>query len=102
MADGPSSRRADMKDSASFSETGSDFGDNIPQGVKDDVFDNDSGFVEDRFRVDRKKLEQMLQGEISLANHSMINLMLILEFVCVSDPSISVRNIVLSIPKLYM
>lgn len=65
MADSPSTRRADMKDSASFSETGSDFGDNIPQGKKDDVFDNDSGFVEDRFRVDRKKLEQMLQGKFS-------------------------------------
>ena len=62
MADGPSTRRADMKDSASFSETGSEFGDNIPQDKRDDVFENDSGFVEDRFRVDRKKLEQMLQG----------------------------------------
>ena len=53
-----------MKDSASFCETGSDFGDNISQDKKDDVCENDSGFVEDRFRVDRKKLEQMLQGTI--------------------------------------
>lgn len=50
-----------MKDSATFSETGSDKGDNS-QGNKEDVFENDSGYVEERFRVDRKKLEQMLQG----------------------------------------
>ena len=62
MADGPSTRRGEMKDSASFSETGSDIGDNIPQGKKDDDCEIDNGFVEDRFRVDRKKLEQMLQG----------------------------------------
>ena len=62
MADGPSTRRGETKDSASFSETGSDIGDNIPQGKKDDDCEIDNGFVEDRFRVDRKKLEQMLQG----------------------------------------
>ncbi|KAL4239787.1 Protein bicaudal C 1 [Mactra antiquata] len=61
MADSPTSRRVEMKDSASLSETGSDKGDNS-QGIKDDIFDNDSGYIEERFRVDRKKLEQMLQG----------------------------------------
>ena len=63
MADGPSTRRGEMKDSASFSETGSDIGDNVPQDKKEDDCENDNGFVEDRFRVDRKKLEQMLQGK---------------------------------------
>ena len=63
MADGPSTRRGDMKDSASFSETGSDIGDNVAQDKKEDDCENDNGFVEDRFRVDRKKLEQMLQGK---------------------------------------
>lgn len=53
----------EMKDSASLSETGSDKGDNS-QGIKEDVFENDSGYVEERFRVDRKKLEQMLQGKL--------------------------------------
>ncbi|XP_053384044.1 protein bicaudal C homolog 1-B-like [Mercenaria mercenaria] len=61
MADSLTSRREEMKDSASLSETGSDKGDNS-QGNKDDVFENDSGYIEERFRVDRKKLEQMLQG----------------------------------------
>lgn len=61
MADSFTSRRGEMKDSASLSETGSDKGDDS-QGIKDDVFENDSGYIEERFRVDRKKLEQMLQG----------------------------------------
>lgn len=61
MADSLTSRREEMKDSASLSETGSEKGDNS-QGNKDNVFENDSGYIEERFRVDRKKLEQMLQG----------------------------------------
>ena len=62
MADTLQNRRDEMKDSASLSETGSDKGDNS-QGNKEDVFENNSGYVEERFRVDRKKLEQMLQGK---------------------------------------
>ncbi|XP_059175856.1 protein bicaudal C homolog 1-B-like isoform X2 [Physella acuta] len=31
------------------------------QGSRDEISDRDPGFIEDRFRVDRKKLEQMLQ-----------------------------------------
>ena len=61
MADMLCSRRVEMKDSASVSETGSDIGDTNTQENKDDILE--SGFVEERFRVDRKKLEQMLQGE---------------------------------------
>lgn len=61
MADSFTSRRGEMKDSASLSETGSDKGDDS-QGIKDDVYENDSEYIEERFRVDRKKLEQMLQG----------------------------------------
>lgn len=63
MADSIQIRREEMKDSASLSETGSDKGDNS-QGNKEDVFENDSGYAEERFRVDRKKLEQMLQGKV--------------------------------------
>ena len=64
MADTLYSRRVEMKDSASVSETGSDLGDITTQGNKDNILD--SGYVEERFRVDRKKLEQMLQGELIL------------------------------------
>lgn len=71
MADSVQNRRDDMKDSASLSETGSDKGDNS-QGNKEDVFENDSGYVEERFRVDRKKLEQMLQGNIESKSKSLI------------------------------
>ncbi|XP_052772195.1 protein bicaudal C homolog 1-like isoform X2 [Mya arenaria] len=59
MADSSQSRRVEMRDSAVLSETGSDKGENTLQ-TKDNVLDN--GYVEERFRVDRKKLEQMLQG----------------------------------------
>jgi len=63
MADSSQSRRAEMKDSAVLCETGSDKGDESQEN-KNDVFDNESGYTEERFRVDRKKLEQMLQGRI--------------------------------------
>ncbi|KAL8616900.1 Protein bicaudal C 1 [Nucella lapillus] len=52
-----------MKDKTNFiiDNGGVDNFDTASQGSKDDCVELDPRFVEDRFRVDRKKLEQMLQ-----------------------------------------
>ena len=41
-----------------------DLDDQSNQGDCEDQVERDPNYVEDRFRVDRRKLEQMLQGEI--------------------------------------
>lgn len=61
MAEGYGVRASMMRDCAFISENGVDNFDTASQGSKDDYLERDPGFVEDRFRVDRKKLEQMLQ-----------------------------------------
>ena len=48
-----------MKDSRSINESPTDICDENNQDIKDEL---EPGFIEERFRVDRKKLEQMLQG----------------------------------------
>ena len=107
MADTLQNRRDEMKDSASLSETGSDKGDNS-QGNREDVFENNSGYVEERFRVDRKKLEQMLQGKKQFLrvvpvnwNYGIINCfttkLSILCFKILSNVRFYFRNIVISI-----
>jgi hypothetical protein len=50
-----------MKDSRSTNESPTDLCDESNQEIKDEL---EPGFVEERFRVDRKKLEQMLQGKL--------------------------------------
>ena len=51
-----------MREHLFIGDNGVDNIDTASQGSRDEnVSDRDPGFVEDRFRVDRKKLEQMLQ-----------------------------------------
>lgn len=50
-----------MRDSNFISDNGLDDFDTASQGSRDECVERDPGFVEDRFRVDRRKLEQMLQ-----------------------------------------
>ena len=59
MADHLSLCSDNMKDSRSTNESPTDLCDESNQEIKDEL---EPGFVEERFRVDRKKLEQMLQG----------------------------------------
>jgi len=54
-------RPINMKDSHSLSESPTELCDDCSQGTKDEL---EPGYIEDRFRVDRKKLEQMLQGNV--------------------------------------
>ena len=42
--------------------------DQSTQGDYGDIAERDPNFIEERFRVDRKKLEQMLQGKIQLCS----------------------------------
>lgn len=47
------------------SDSKSDLGDTSSQGTNDERLDKDlGGLSEDRFRVDRRKLERMLQGKV--------------------------------------
>ena len=61
MADHLSLCSDNMKDSRSTNESPTDLCDESNQEIKDEL---EPGFVEERFRVDRKKLEQMLQGKL--------------------------------------
>lgn len=56
-----------MKDSTFRSDCNIDCCDNGSQGHNEDGIQRDPDFVEDRFRVDRKKLEHMLQGKLTAA-----------------------------------
>ena len=51
-----------IRDPSYINDSNLDFCDTASVGSRDDHADRDPDFVEDRFRVDRKKLEQMLQG----------------------------------------
>lgn len=64
MAAGLSVRSVMMRDAHFIPESNGDICDTASQGSKDEVIEYPSDFVEDRFRVDRKKLEQMLQGKV--------------------------------------
>ena len=62
MADSYGVQTTTMRDTTNFiTENGVDNFDTASQGSKDECVEFDNGFTEDRFRVDRKKLEQMLQ-----------------------------------------
>lgn len=62
MADSYGVQTCMMRDTTNYiSENGVDNFDTASQGSKDECVDIDSGLAEDRFRVDRKKLEQMLK-----------------------------------------
>ncbi|KAJ8317838.1 hypothetical protein KUTeg_002929 [Tegillarca granosa] len=62
MADGLSVIPTNMKESHNLSESPTDlFDDCASQGTRDEL---EPGYIEERFRVDRKKLEQMLQGNL--------------------------------------
>ena len=52
-----------MRDSPYVHDSNLDFCDTSSVGSRDEHVDRDPAFVEDRFRIDRKKLEQMLQGK---------------------------------------
>ncbi|XP_033735384.1 protein bicaudal C homolog 1-B-like [Pecten maximus] len=54
-------RPINMRDSNNLSESPTELCDDCLQGSKDEL---EPGYIEDRFRVDRKKLEQMLQGHL--------------------------------------
>ncbi|KAK6171391.1 hypothetical protein SNE40_019590 [Patella caerulea] len=51
-----------MRESQYITENNGDICDTASQGSRDEYIERDPNFVEDRFRVDRKKLEQMLQA----------------------------------------
>ncbi|XP_041364910.1 protein bicaudal C homolog 1-B-like [Gigantopelta aegis] len=51
-----------MRDSPYIHDSNVDFCDTSSVGSRDEHVDRDPAFVEDRFRIDRKKLEQMLQA----------------------------------------
>lgn len=62
MADSYGVQTCTMRDTANYvSENGVDTYDTASQGSREECVELDSGFAEDRFRVDRKKLEQMLK-----------------------------------------
>ncbi|XP_012936522.1 protein bicaudal C homolog 1-A [Aplysia californica] len=61
MAEGAPVLSARMRENLFIGDNGVDSIDTASQGSRDEIIDRDPGFVEDRFRVDRKKLEQMLQ-----------------------------------------
>ena len=62
MADCVGVQLGRMRDKTNFIiENGVDNFDTASQGSREDCVEYDSGFLEDRFRVDRKKLEEMLQ-----------------------------------------
>ena len=53
-----------MRELSHCTEVLGDLDDQSIQGDCEDQVERDPNYVEDRFRVDRRKLEQMLQGEI--------------------------------------
>ena len=53
-----------MRQLSHCTEVLGDLDDQSIQGDCEDQVERDPNYVEDRFRVDRRKLEQMLQGEI--------------------------------------
>ncbi|XP_025087615.1 protein bicaudal C homolog 1-like isoform X1 [Pomacea canaliculata] len=61
MAAGSGVRAPTMRETLYKSENGVDDFDTASQESRDESVEREPGFVEDRFRVDRKKLEQMLQ-----------------------------------------
>lgn len=61
MAEGVSVLQTRMRENLFIGDNGVDSIETSSQGSKDETIERDSGYVEDRFRVDRKKLEQMLQ-----------------------------------------
>ncbi|KAK0046168.1 protein bicaudal C 1-A, partial [Biomphalaria pfeifferi] len=61
MAEGVSVLSIRMKETLFNGDNGMDSVETESQGSRDDIIERDPGFIEDRFRVDRKKLEQMLQ-----------------------------------------
>ena len=68
MAEGVPVLSVRMRENLFISDNGVDNIETGSQGSRDEnITDRDPGFIEDRFRVDRKKLEQMLQlGKFSL------------------------------------
>ena len=61
MAEGVPVLSARMRENLFIGENGTDSLETESQGSRDEIIERDPGCVEDRFRVDRKKLEQMLQ-----------------------------------------
>lgn len=61
MAEGVSVLSARMRENLFLSDSALECIETESQGSRDDNIERDPNFVEDRFRVDRKKLEQMLQ-----------------------------------------
>lgn len=61
MAEAVSVLSTRMRENLFAGDNGMDNIETSSQGSRDEIFERDPGFVEDRFRVDRKKLEQMLQ-----------------------------------------
>ncbi|CAL1537407.1 unnamed protein product [Lymnaea stagnalis] len=61
MAEGVSVLSTRMRENLFNGDNGMDSIETESQGSREDIMERDPGFVEDRFRVDRKKLEQMLQ-----------------------------------------
>ena len=53
-----------MRQLSNCTEILGDLDDQPIQGDFEDQVERDPNYVEDRFRVDRRKLEQMLQGEM--------------------------------------
>ena len=53
-----------MRQLSNCTEVLGDLDDQSIQGDYEDQVERDPNYVEDRFRVDRRKLEQMLQGEM--------------------------------------
>ena len=53
-----------MRQLSNCTEILGDLDDQSIQGDFEDQVERDPNYVEDRFRVDRRKLEQMLQGEM--------------------------------------
>ena len=61
MAEGVPLLSMRMRDNLFLGDNGADNVETASQESREDIIDKDPGFIEDRFRVDRKKLEQMLQ-----------------------------------------
>ncbi|GFO47694.1 protein bicaudal c homolog 1, partial [Plakobranchus ocellatus] len=61
MAEGVPVLSARMRENLFIGDNGTDSLETESQGSRDEIIERDPGCVEDRFRVDRKKLEQMLQ-----------------------------------------
>ena len=64
-ASGMASTSEKMRQLSSSTDIHGDLDDQSIQGDCEDQVERDPNYVEDRFRVDRRKLEQMLQGKIT-------------------------------------